>query len=182
MHGLVSLLDTEHYQQVESIWQMLENECGLSGIKVTPFPHFSWLVGSDFDWPNLESALRTIVTESSPFTVRTTGLGLFSGAAPVIFIPVIRNAELSQFHSRVWENILPIAKNMSSLYSPVNWVPHISLAYADVSSENISCAMKKLAFQAFNWEFSVNNLALIYEPDGQTGQIRYQFNFEGSIP
>ncbi len=36
MHGLVSLLDPEHYFQVEAIWNELEGDCGLTGIKITP--------------------------------------------------------------------------------------------------------------------------------------------------
>ena len=55
MHGLVSLLDPEHYQQVENLWNELEEECGLEGIKVTPYPHFSWLIAEDFDWESFES-------------------------------------------------------------------------------------------------------------------------------
>ena len=179
MHGLVSLLDKEHYQQVESIWQMLEVECGLTGIQVTPFPHFSWLIASDFDWPALESILREITSKTKPFTVHTTGLGFFSDLNPVIFIPVIRTVELSTFHRQIWESIQPLGTDVSALYAPDKWVPHISLAYLDVTPENIPCAIQKLAFQTYNWEITVDNISFIHELDGYVGEVRYQFELKG---
>lgn len=179
MHGVVSLLDREHYQQVESIWQMLEEECGLTGIQVTPFPHFSWLIGSDFDWPALKSALQDIAFQARPFTIRTTGLGLFTSPNPVIFIPVIRSKELMDFHRLVWDRVQGLGTDVSPYYAPQNWVPHISLAYSDVTSENLSCAMDRLAFTSYNWEICVDNVFFIYEPDGEVGDIRYRYEFKG---
>jgi 2'-5' RNA ligase len=179
MHGLVSLLDEQHYQQVESIWQMLEKECGLTGIKVTPFPHFSWLIGSDFDWRSLESGLQELASQTRPFTVRASGLGLFSGPSPVIFIPVVRNKELSEFHHVIWERIWPLGTNLSAYYAPPSWTPHISLAYSDVTPENLPGIMDRLAFQSYNWEIHVDNITFIYEPDGQVGELRYHYEFKG---
>lgn len=152
----------------------------MTGIKVTPFPHFSWLIASDFDWPALENALREIASQTSSFTVHTAGLGLFSGPNPVVFIPVVRTAELSAFHQQVWESIQPLGIEISPLYSPVNWVPHITLAYADVTPANIPCAIQALAFQTYNWEMCVDNISFISEPDGHVGQIRYKFELKGS--
>jgi len=180
MHGLVSILDSKHHKLVESLWQLLEEECGLTGVKVTPFPHFSWLIASDFDWPALENALREIASQNNPFTVYTAGLGLFSGPNPVVFIPVVRTAELSTFHQRVWETIQPLGSEISPLYGPTSWVPNITLAYADVTPLNIPCVMQTLAFQTYSWEIRVDNISFINEPDGHVGQIRYKFELKGS--
>lgn len=179
MHGLVSLLDLFHSQQVKLLWQMLEKECGLTGIQVTPIPHFSWLVANDFDWPALEIALQEITSQTSPFMAHTTGLGSFSGDNPVIFIPVVRTAELSALHRQVWERIRPHAIEISPLYSPDNWIPHISLAYADVTPQNIPCVIQKLAFQTYNWDIRVDNISFINETNGQVGEVRYQFELHG---
>jgi hypothetical protein len=46
MHGVVSLLDAAHYQAVESLWAELAAACGLRGVYVTPFPHFSYHVAA----------------------------------------------------------------------------------------------------------------------------------------
>lgn len=58
-------------------------------------------------------------------------------------------------------------------------MPHISLAYTDVTPQTLSCRMEHLAFQPINFEMWVNNLALIFEPDGKIGTLRYRFEFEG---
>ena len=89
MHGLVSLLDQEHSATVERLWAELETECGLTGIKVTPFAHFSWLIAEDFDWERLGEALAEIAIATKPFIIRTTGLALFTGEHPVVYIPVV---------------------------------------------------------------------------------------------
>ena len=180
MHGLVSLLNTKHYNQVKSLWQKLEEECGLTGVKVTPFPHFSWLIASDFDWPALEDALGVIASQTSPFTVHTGGLGLFTGPNPVVFIPVVRTAQLSEFHQTIWETIQPLGIEISSLYDPTGWIPHITLAYADVTSVNIACVMQNLAFQTYNWEVRVDNISFINASDGRVDQISYQFELKGN--
>lgn len=176
MHGLVSLLDKKHFNLVEEIWQDLENNCGLKGIHVTPLPHFSWQIAEDYDWDALELALQEIAATIEPFTVRTTGLALFTGESPVVFIPVVRTKELSEFHDAIWQQLALISSKPSLYYAPSFWMPHISLAYGDVDAEKLNCLMEKLASRTFNWEIEIDNLTLIYEPEGTIGQIRYKFN------
>ncbi len=179
MHGLVSLLPDEYYRKVEDIWQMLEEECGLTGIKVTPFPHFSWLIASDFDWGALKRKMEEIASQTRPFNVQTGGIGLFSGPSPVIFIPVVRTDELNRLHRRVWDAIQPIGVEISPFYAPQYWMPHISLGYQDVTNKNIDCAMQELAFRTFNWKFDADNISFIHEPDGEIGKLFYQYKFKG---
>lgn len=177
MHGLVSLLPEPFYQQVESIWQSLENELGLRGIRVTPYPHFSWQIAEDYDLDRLQPILEQIASHTKPFPAYTTGIGLFTGVRPVIFISLVKTPELMRFHSLVWERVLGTSTAASPYYSPENWVPHISLAYEDVTRENIGEVMKKLAFRSYSWEMQVDNLAFICEPQGVIGQLRFKIPF-----
>ena len=177
MHGLVSILDNRHYALVEEIWQELENSCDLQGIHITPLPHFSWQIAEDYDWDALSLALQEIAVQSEPFTVRTGGLALFTGERPVVYIPIVRTRELSEFHETIWNCITPISTGVSPYYSPPFWTPHISLAYDDLDAKKLRCLMDKLAFRTFNWEIEIDNLTLIYEPEGTIGQIRYKFEF-----
>jgi 2'-5' RNA ligase len=177
MHGLVSLLPEPFYQQVEGIWQTLEGEAGLNGIRVTPYPHFSWQNAQDYDLERLQPILEQIASQTRPFAVRTSGIGLFCGEQPVIYIALVKTLELMRFHSMVWDSILGTSSAASPYYSPGNWVPHISLAYGDVTIENIGQTMKSLAFQSYAWEMQVDNFAYIYEPQGAIGQIRFRIPF-----
>ncbi len=177
MHGLVSLLDPEHNRQVENIWNELEEECGLTGIKITPYPHFSWLIAEDFDWEPAESALERIAAESRPFAVRTNGLALFSGLLPVAYIPIVRTAELSQFHIQIWEQFQAVGVGISPHYAPNSWMPHITLAHTDLMSHSMDCLMHRLATRTFNWEIEVSNLTLLLGPQKQSGRLKRRFDF-----
>lgn len=177
MHGLVTLLPSPHYELVEAVWKELEEDCGLRGIKVTPYPHFSWQIAQDYDFPSLEQVMHSIATSVSPLQLRTTGIGIFTGPRPVIFIPLVKTAELIELHTTIWERTQEVAHGLSPYYSPEVWMPHISLAYDDVDKSNIAGVMAKLAFRSFTWEMLIDNIALIYEPSGETGRLEYQFNF-----
>ncbi len=177
MHGLVSLLPDPFYKQVESTWQRLESEMGLRGIRVTPYPHFSWQIAEDYDLDRLQPILEQIASQTKPFPAYTAGIGLFTGPRPVIFISLVKTPELMQFHSLVWEHVLGTSTAASPYYSPENWVPHISLAYEDVTSENIGEVMKKFAFQSYTWEMQVDNFAFIYEPKGIIGRLCFKIPF-----
>lgn len=171
MHGIVSLLPQPFYSQVEDLWNQLEENFGLNGIRVTPFPHFSWQGAEAYDEPALEEVLKRHAKHTTPFTVHTTGLGVFSGNQPVLFIPVVKSPQLADFHRSIWEDLAATGTIISQYYNPDNWVPHISLAYADITPEKIGAVMESLAFQTFNWEFEVNNFAYIFEPAGEVGKI-----------
>jgi 2'-5' RNA ligase len=178
MHGLVSLLPAPFYAKVESLWEELERDFGLSGIKVTPYPHFSWQIAEDYDFERLEVIVKKVAQEATPFVVRTTGLALFTGETPVIYVPVVKTTELLEFHTVVWERTEKASIGRSVYYAPEAWMPHISLAYEDVSRDNIGRVMERLAFQTFDWEMAVDNIALIYEPAGEVGQLEYRFAFK----
>ena len=179
MHGLVSLLDVDHYKMVEDIWNELETNFGLTGIKVTPFPHFSWQVTEDFEWDLIVEKMKEISENTPPFNVRTASLGIFSGDSPIIFIAVLKDLNLIKHHANILNIVEPVSKGIVPYYHPNVWVPHISLAYTDVTENNIGAIMKFLALKNFNWEIEIDNIALIYEPNGSIGQLKHRFKFSG---
>jgi len=182
MDGLVSLLPEPYYQHVKSIWDQLEESFHLSGIRVTPYPHFSWQIAESYDHQRLENEIRKVSSETQQFTVRTSGIGIFSGPQPVIYIPVVKNQALVDLHARLWEltTLTAIGVSPSPYYHPDHWMPHISLAYADVNAENIAKVMAHLAFQPYAWEMAIDNLAFIREPTGSIGQLQFKYEFSSS--
>lgn len=176
MHALVSLLPAPFSEQVEALWQELEDNHGLTGIRVTPFPHFSWHIAQDYDFPALEKWLSAIAANIPPFKVRTTGIGLFTGPRPVVYIPLVKDSGLMSLHAMLWEQTFALGTGMSPYYSPEAWIPHISLAYGDVDRSNIAAVLRDLVGRSYAWEMTIDNLALIYEPDGQTGQLKSVFH------
>jgi 2'-5' RNA ligase len=180
MHGLVSLLPQPYYQQVEDLWKELEEELGLYGIRVTPYPHFSWQIAPDYQFQAMETILRDFADGSSPLTVRTAGLGVFTGPRPVVFIPLVKTIELIEFHARLWESVLPASPDPSPYYHPRSWMPHITLAFEDVQAENIAGVMHILGFRPFAWEMQIDEIALIVQPSGEVGKLHSRYPFKST--
>jgi 2'-5' RNA ligase len=179
MHGIVTVLNDPQYSFVEGLWAELEEVCGLAGIKKTPIPHFSWQVAEDYDFEALRPSLQVIAETTLPFSVRCTGLGIFSGQKQILYIPVVRDAVLSQLHAQIWLALSGIGINPSPLYAPQIWVPHITLAHSDLGREGLDCAMHLLAFRSFDWELVVDNLTLVYQENDQVGSVHYRLPLTG---
>jgi 2'-5' RNA ligase len=170
MNGIATFLIDPHKTQVETLWRELEERCGLVGVKITPFPHFSYQVVEDYDQSRLEPILREIARNTHPFTVRTGGLGLFTGENPIIYLTLVKDAPLLCFHRMIWDRTKEVATGANPYYAPDLWVPHITLAYGDVDRSKLNCAMDFLASQPFEWEICVDNLAFVGQPDSLTGE------------
>lgn len=176
MNGIASLLDQPAASRVILLWQELEARCGLVGVKTTPFPHFSWQVTEAYDLSGIDVVLRAFARQAQPFTIRTSGLGLFTGENPIIYISIVKDELLMRFHSLLWDQLRGIAIHPSLYYAPEQWVPHITLAYNDVTTANLDCVMQFLAFQSFSWELQIDNLILVAQGEDQSSEtVRYRF-------
>ncbi len=162
MHSVISLLDNKHYQQVEDLWAELAKEFAVRGIYVQPRPHFSYQVARRYDVKSLESVLRRFAASKTSFKVRTGGLGIFTRPQPVLYIPVVRSPELTQFHEALWQDISSTGSGILDYYHPAHWVPHITVGIGDMNKDNLSQIVRFLAERDFNWEFTVDNIALVY--------------------
>lgn len=176
MNGIVSLLDEHHYSLVEALWAELEREFSVRGVYVTPYPHFSYQVASLYDVERLEPILRGIAAQSIPFQIGASGLGIFTGPHPVLYIPVVRNSQLNQFHQQVCSAISETASGVQSYYYPDYWMAHITIGFADITCDNIGPIIQFLSERDFNWDITVNNLAFIYD-DSTKQVLRSRFDF-----
>jgi 2'-5' RNA ligase len=176
MHGVVSLLDPQSTRLVESTWVELENAFGLSSVYESRIAHFSYQIAEEYNVKRLGAALEQLAQSQRPFRVRTTGLGLFTGSSPVLYIPVIRNPELTQLHAALWQAINSAGTDKSDLYRPENWIPHITLAQGDLDKDNLPELIRWLSDRDFTWEIAVNNVGLIYHT-GNEYRLKFRFGF-----
>jgi 2'-5' RNA ligase len=91
-------------------------------------------------------------------------LGIFTGLHPVLYIPVVRSPELTQFHEALWQEISRTGSGIQEYYDPAHWIPHITIGIEDINKDNLSRIVRFLAERDFNWEITIDNIALIYEP------------------
>lgn len=176
MYVVASLLNPAATQQTQQIWEWLETECGLMGIKLTPLPHFSWAVAEEIDLERVEVEIRKLAETFEPFTAETTGLGIFTGENPVLHTSLVKTRRLLEFQEHIWSAASGCAVRLSPYYDPSSWMPHITLAYRDITRENLGCAIQDLAFRNLNMKIFVDHLVLIYDVDGQIG-IKFRYDF-----
>ncbi len=176
MHGIVSLLDDKHYQLVENFWAELEREFAVRGVYITPYPHFSYQIAQGYNVVQLEPILQRFASSQAAFQVKTSGLGIFNGPRPVLYISVVRGPELTQFHQELWPEISTAGSGISDYYHPANWMPHVTIGFGDINKENLSHIVWSLAERDFSWEITVNNVALIYDT-GTKQELRSCFAF-----
>lgn len=164
MHGIVSLLDKKHDKQVRDLWAELAITFNVHGIETTPWPHFSYQVSEYYDTNLLESILQNFVQDYVEFRVHTSGLGLFTGSKPVLYIPLVRAQELSRFHRALWREVTRAARGVEEeYYHPKNWMPHITLAQHDIHQDNLAEIIRRLSGRMFNWTININSVAFIHD-------------------
>ncbi|MEJ2757311.1 MAG: 2'-5' RNA ligase family protein, partial [Anaerolineales bacterium] len=161
VYAVVALLDEATTAKVKSIWSQLDVECGLKAINATPFPHFSFHIAQSYDQDLLDARLTEIARQTPSFSVRTTGLSIFTGAEPVVFIPLVVSQPLLTLHHRLWIETSVLGERVSDHYRPGNWVPHITLANRDVRAEGLACITRLYSNSPFVWEIEVSQIAVI---------------------
>lgn len=176
MNGIVSLLDDQHAEMVETLWAELASRFGTKGIYATPFPHFSYQVAEHYEIDLLSSILARFASRCAKFRVKTTGLGVFTGPRPVLFIPLVHSLTLTLFHRMLWQEISGVGTGLLGYYTAESWVPHITLALGDLHRENLADMMKFLSDREFNWEITVSNIAFIHDT-GVKQELSFCFSF-----
>jgi 2'-5' RNA ligase len=176
LQGVASILDPEHTEIVESLWRELEREFGLRAASAA-YPHFSYQVVEHYDVGRVKGVLRRFTQKARPFTVRTSGLGLFAGENPTLYVAIARNIRLTQLHTRLWKRLSKTAYGIHEHhYGPDIFIPHITLAAGDFTPEHVPDVIRLLVKRSFNWEIRVDNLALVLDAQGTHDQwIHYPF-------
>ncbi|NJR64580.1 MAG: 2'-5' RNA ligase family protein [Leptolyngbyaceae cyanobacterium CRU_2_3] len=158
MDGVVSLLDNQHCQEIDCLRDELATKFN---VRIVECPHISYQVAEQYDITALRSVMFQLANNCTSFQVLTTGLGFFTGAQPIIYIPVVRSRILSDLHQQIWEAIAPLSSGMSSHYEPDRWIPHITLIYEHLTPTQLSDLAHWLGDRCFNWTITLNNLSLL---------------------
>jgi 2'-5' RNA ligase len=166
MQGIVSTLDRQHNLHIEALWSELEREFGLKYACVA-YPHFSYQVAEGYAESPALDALRAVARQTKPFKVMTGGLGIFTGERPVLFIRVVRDAELTAFHDRIFAAVAPYARGVhANHYGHEYWIPHITLAVQDLTHEVLPDVIRLISRRSFNWEITIDDVALVLDARG----------------
>ncbi|MEL6526901.1 MAG: hypothetical protein AAFQ07_14450, partial [Chloroflexota bacterium] len=78
-YSIVALLDDEHEAFIKTLWDELETEFGISFPFDEPIPHITHIQAWTIKHDALHQALEKFASMQAPYTIRTSGLGIFTG-------------------------------------------------------------------------------------------------------
>ncbi len=166
MNGVVSLLDPAATAQIHAIWAEMQAAHGIGeAARRVPWPHLSYHIAPRYDPVALEAGLRALARETRPFEIRATGLGIFTGPTPVLYLAVTRSPALSGLHAKAWAACNAAAEDPSPLYAPNVWVPHITLAHLDVTPANLPGLIADLGGRDFAWTITLSAFTALFKVD-----------------
>lgn len=176
MQAVASALDVQHNQLVEDLWRELERHFGLKHAQCA-YPHFTYHLVEQYQLDQVQAYLTQQAQSTAPFTARTSGLGIFTGENPVLYVRVVEPLMLSRLHDDIHRSITPHSVGSNPRYAPQNWMPHITIALEDLTHDMLPEATRLLAARQFSWEIPIDNLFLVMNTQGSRADWqRYALN------
>jgi len=176
MHGVVSLLDQKCSEQVVNLWGEMERRFAVNGVLITPIPHFSYHIAEEYA-DGVMAILQEAARETAVFTVKTGGIGIFTGTSPVIYLPVARTPALCRLHEHIWPKLDALATKGAAYYAPDNWFPHITIGWGDITPVLLGPIVNWLNGKDLEWELTVDNLAYVHDPGDKPHELREKVLF-----
>jgi 2'-5' RNA ligase len=161
MLAITTLLSAPHAARINRIIKRLEKKFGLDDVQATPDPHLTYQLAGVQKLSALKEVLAEVAATTEPFDAFTTGLGVFPGERPVIYIPVLRSDALNALHHRIIEATAPLCLRTDKFSGPDCWLPHISLALHDTTPDLLGPVLSFLNEETYNLKIEVNNLAIL---------------------
>ncbi|NPV57519.1 MAG: 2'-5' RNA ligase family protein [Anaerolineae bacterium] len=123
-------------------------------------PHVTWQFAEAYR-PEYLDALENISKNIPKMEISINGLGLFTGRNVVLYLHVVKNRILTDLHRSIWLEVEPYAINPSPLYSPDQWIPHITIA-DNLSDETIfGKLVTNLMYQQTKFTTLIDNISVM---------------------
>ncbi len=176
-YGIVALLDKEHDTFIRNIWHEMEAELDIKIPFDNPIPHITHLQAGKVKEDELHRALQQFAETQAPYTIRTTGIGIFTGTRNAVYVPVVRNPNLAAIQTNLIASLAGTIEEIAPTHMINNWIPHITLVMglSGANVDKLAAIVKRLAQRNFAWEFKVTHLAVL---DGKTDSQEAPFTVE----
>ena len=161
MLAITSLLSPPHVLHINEIIKQLEAKFGLDDVQATLDPHLTYQLAGVRKLGSLKKVLADVADATQPFPAFTTGLGVFPGAQPVIYIPVLRSDALNALHRRILAATAPLCLRTDKFSGPDCWLPHISLALHDTTPDLLGPVLRYLNQEAYNLRLTIDNITIL---------------------
>ncbi len=128
--GAAFIFDADTEAAVRAAWQ------GIADAGVSPFmlgldypPHISIFMAEAIDIDGLRQAWAALAATLPPFPLTFPSLGIFGGAAGVVYLTPTTTRSLLDLHRRFWDAAQPYLLSPAAYYGPGEWAPHITLGF-----------------------------------------------------
>ncbi len=159
MYGIVLPLQETDQAPIHSIWAELTRRFDMS---LQPeLPHVSLHIAAAYDTAALYPIIHQQAASLSPLTLRTSGLGLFTGPEPVLYVSVVCGRDLLHLHTTLWPLLEPTSQGSNPYYQPHHWVPHLTLAHGPRLHDCLPDVIRWLGTQNFHWSLPISHLTFI---------------------
>lgn len=170
MYSIISTLDLDADANVNNLRGGLIDKYEILGKTVILEPHLSWLGAGELNIARVGEILTSFTQSISPIHLTATGFGIFSGVAPVLYLPVIKTTGMVRIHNELWKLLDHELSDEIHYFRPDQWLPHISLFYFDEYSIGVlGDVFTELATNDFQLHFSIDHFKLAYFKDGAHG-------------
>ncbi len=176
VYAVATIFDLDEMVSNNLAWKAVADVMQKAGVEITPLPHFSWHVASDYDFSALDEYFAELVQGFDPFPIHITGMGIFTGPAPVLYLPVTKTPQVTELHSVIWSGIEPLSSGTNPNYDPHKWIPHITLTDESAGDDAICKVINELASLPMDMRMVIDHLAVIYR-DNRSSGIRSSYRF-----
>ena len=180
MLAITSLLSPPHVSRINAIIKKLDDEFGLDDVQATLDPHLTYQLAGVKKLSSLKKALAAVAATTEPFPAFTTGLGVFPGNQPVIYIPVLRSDALNALHRRILAATAPLCLRTDKFSGPDCWLPHISLALHDTTPDLLGPVLRYLNQETYNLRIHIDNLTILRQ-EGERFVIEEGFEMGAKV-
>lgn len=178
MYSIISTLDPDANARVSHLRYWLIKKYDILEKTVILEPHLSWLGAGGLNPAQVGDILMRYSQSITPIHLAATGFGIFTGEEPVLYLPVIKTAELVRVHNGLWTSLESQLTDEVVYFRPDEWLPHISLFYFTKETLGpLGSILSDLATLDFQLHFTINHFKLAFFHDGTYGhQSQYFFN------
>jgi 2'-5' RNA ligase len=143
---------------------------------ITLQPPFEWLAE---DVPKLEESLNQFSVNRRPIPVTLSGFAAF--APRVIYVDVVKSPELLEIHSYLMTYMEANLGIVDRVSQSRPFVPHMTVAFRDLTKENFQRAWLEFAGRSLHFEFTASALTLLLH-DGSRWNISKKFPLAAEPP
>lgn len=164
MPGVVALLPQPYATRVETLWDEMADRFGIPRGYPGAVPHMTVHLGANDAEPGSSAVVAAVAGRTAPFSVTTSGLGVFGGLEPVLHLAVARSPELASLAADL-EQAMGAAgfPTTDPYFSESRWMPHITIGHRNLAGIALGPVLEWLVGEDLAWEIPIGSISIARE-------------------